>query len=99
MASNAMQLNAKDNVAMALDNLSKGIVAEIACNDGSKSTVTLNEDIPFGFKFAVRPIANGEPILKYGQVIGVASAAINPGTLVHVHNVEGTRGRGDIPNA
>ena len=42
--------------------------------------------IPAGHKVAVRAIVAGEPILRYGQVIGFATAAIAPGEHVHVQN-------------
>ncbi len=42
--------------------------------------------IPAGHKVAVRPIAVGEPVRRYGQIIGFASAPIDPGQHVHVHN-------------
>jgi altronate dehydratase small subunit len=35
-------------------------------------------------------------VLKYGESIGVASSDIQMGQLVHVHNLEGARGRGDL---
>jgi altronate dehydratase small subunit len=53
------------------------------------------EAIEFGHKFAVRPIRGGEDIVKYGEVIGVAVRDITPGQHMHVHNLEGKRGRGD----
>lgn len=43
-----------------------------------------------GFKLARRRIPAGERIIKYGAVIGVATADIAPGHLVHSHNVEST---------
>lgn len=46
------------------------------------------EDIPSGHKVARRDIASGAPVLKYGQVIGIASRAIRAGEHVHTHNVE-----------
>ena len=39
-----------------------------------------------GHKFATAPIAVGEPIRKFGQIIGFASQPIAPGQWVHVHN-------------
>jgi len=42
--------------------------------------------IPFGHKAASRDIAPGEPVIKYGVAIGVASRAIQIGEHVHVHN-------------
>ena len=44
------------------------------------------ERIPAGHKVAVRPIAPGEPVRRYGQIIGFATAAIAPGEHVHVQN-------------
>jgi altronate dehydratase small subunit len=41
-------------------------------------------------------ILKGEAILKYGEVIGEASADIPRGSMVHVHNLAGRRGRGDL---
>ena len=58
--------------------------------------MTVAGPIPSGHKFATRPIAAGALIHKYGQMIGRASAPIATGEHVHVHNVEGIRGRGDL---
>jgi altronate hydrolase len=44
--------------------------------------------IPAGHKVATRPIAKGEPVRKYNQIIGFAAEDIAPGSHVHVHNVE-----------
>jgi altronate hydrolase len=43
--------------------------------------------VAVGHKLAVRPIAAGETIIKYGQPIGTATVAIDQGQHVHVHNV------------
>jgi len=61
--------------------------------------VTALRPIAAGHKIALRPIALGEPIRKYGQVMGRATEAIAAGEHVHVHNVEGLRGRGDLAPA
>lgn len=42
--------------------------------------------VPFGHKAALRSIAAGVPVIKYGVVIGVATTAIETGEHVHVHN-------------
>ena len=44
-------------------------------------------DVPFGHKIALKPIAQGEPVIKYGYSIGVAKQAIAPGEHVHSQNV------------
>ena len=42
--------------------------------------------IPAGHKVAIRPHARGEPVVRYGQIIGFATAPVAPGEHVHVHN-------------
>src|SRR5579875_1920154 len=54
--------------------------------------VIAQERIPAGHKVAVRPHAAGEPIRRYGQIIGFATAPIAPGEHVHTHNI----GMGDF---
>lgn len=46
--------------------------------------VEVRED---GHKYAIRPIANGENVIKYGMPIGRATCDIAVGDHVHVHNV------------
>jgi altronate dehydratase small subunit len=58
-------------------------------------TVVARADIPYGHKVALRAIAKGEQVTKYGLSIGSALEDIQPGDHVHIHNVESNRGRGD----
>ena len=90
----ALRLKDDDDVAVALRALAPGATVRFG-----EAPVVLVSEIPSGHKFAVRAIADGALIRKYGQVIGKACAAIAPGEHVHVHNVEGTRGRGDLAEA
>ena len=94
MPSHALKLNEKDNVATALVAINKGDSVCISCHDG-REMIQAQEDIPFGFKVSVGQIGRGDEIIKYGEIIGRASKNIAPGECVHIHNVEGTRGRGD----
>ncbi len=55
------------------------------------------EEIPAGHKVAVTDMAAGEPVVKYGETIGTATAFIPTGGHTHVQNVESRRGRGDVP--
>lgn len=48
---------------------------------------TVSRDIPAGHKLAVRSVADGEPVHKYGQIIGFARGDIRPGDHVHTHNL------------
>ena len=87
----ALRLKDDDDVAVALRPLAAGSQVRFG-----RLAVTVASDIATGHKFATRPIARGALIRKYGQVIGRASCGIGVGDHVHVHNVEGTRGRGDL---
>jgi len=84
----------RDNVATALQALQPGQVVEIGT-----ATVTVTEAIAPGHKIALRAIAIGEPVIKYGSPMGTASAPIVAGEHVHTHNVASSRGRGDIDPA
>ena len=88
---NALRLKDDDDVAVALRALVPGAAVRFPDAD-----IVAAGDVPSGHKIAVRPIAGGALIRKYGQVIGRAVGAIAPGEHVHIHNVEGTRGRGDL---
>ncbi|MCD6323834.1 MAG: UxaA family hydrolase [Desulfurococcales archaeon] len=90
----ALVIHRRDNVATALTDLSKD--EEVVVDAGGEEIkVTLLDDIPFGHKFAIKEIGMGEYVIKYGEVIGRATAPIKVGEHVHVHNVESLRGRGD----
>lgn len=79
-------LNPKDNIAVALSDLSVG---EEIVQDNLKIRV-LNE-IPRGHKIATNHINKSDGIIKYGERMGHAISEINIGSHVHVHNVLGDR--------
>ena len=80
-----------DNVGTALEALEPGRVIEY-----HGTSVTVRETIPRGHKLALKPLAAGDPIVKYGSSIGIAATDIVPGAHVHTHNVSSERGRGDL---
>lgn len=84
-----LQINPKDNVAVALAPLSSGTAVEL---DGF--SLTLNEDIPQGHKFALKDIKKDEQIIKYGCPIGFAKEDISTGSWVHIQNIR--TGLGDL---
>ena len=88
-------LNDNDNVATAVQVLTKGQKARVRRNR-EEVEILMTEDIPYGHKFAVRDITAGEDILKYGEVIGRATTSIAGGSHAHVQNIESLRGRGDL---
>jgi altronate hydrolase len=87
----AIVISARDNVATALESLDAGRAIPVG-----PATVIAIEPIPRGHKIALRDIAAGDPIVKYGSPIGTASTAIAAGAHVHTHNVASARGRGDL---
>lgn len=85
-------LDAKDNVAVALADISIGEKCIVRLED-TEGELTAAEDIAFGHKIALTYIASGEPIYKYGEEIGRASQTIAQGTWVHTHNLHCQRGQ------
>ena len=86
----AMVLNPRDNVAVALRDLKAGEEVEVT-SGGEVLVVQLLSDVPFGHKFALAEIKKGEQVIKYGEVIGIATRDIKRGEHVHVHNVRSAR--------
>jgi len=90
----AIIMNELDNVATALVSLDVG---KVSVHIGEKSIeIELKEAVLIGHKFSLKYIGKGENVIKYGQIIGKASAPIESGRHVHTHNVESLRGRGDL---
>jgi len=79
----ALRLRPEDDVAVAKAPIRAGTVVTV---DGR--SLTVSADIGRGHKLAIRPLADGASVRKYGQTIGFARGAIREGDLVHVHNVE-----------
>lgn len=71
-------ISPNDSVAVALVALKKGEEAE---------GVVLAEDIEKGHKFALKDIEKGQQVIKYGEVIGRATADIRAGQHIHSHNM------------
>jgi altronate dehydratase small subunit len=88
----AIKMKPIDNVATVVEELRPNDKVSL---EGDKIAIVVSEKIPFGHKFAVQDIAQGETIRKYGESIGVATQNIKTGQHVHVHNLESGRGRGD----
>jgi altronate dehydratase small subunit len=82
-----------DNVGVAVRKIEKG---ETVSDPRERVSLQAKEEIPFGFKVAVRNIEKDAIIYKYGEPIGKATQPIACGQMVHVHNIVGLRGRGDL---
>lgn len=80
--SRAIRLREEDDVAIATGPIPAGCVLSVA--DGG---VVAREPIPMGHKLALRSLAPGQPVRKYGQIIGFASQPIEAGEHIHGHNL------------
>lgn len=83
---NFIKVNDKDNVITLINNHKKGEIID---------NIVLLNNIDKGHKVALDDIKKGEHIIKYGEPIGIASINIKKGEHIHIHNLEGIRGRGD----
>jgi len=81
------RINPQDNVVVALQNLKAGENLQVDSN-----AITLRSDITAGHKVAVKEIAQGENIIKYGFPIGTAACNIAAGDWVHTHNTKSKLG-------
>ena len=76
-------MSPEDNCLIARLELQAGATLAI---DGQ--AVTLAHDIHLGHKVARRDLRAGDQVLRYGAIIGKASAAIAAGAHIHTHNLE-----------
>jgi altronate hydrolase len=86
-ANDVLRLHQRDNVLVALTELAEG---------KRVSDITCMQVIPAGHKVAAMDIADGQPVIKFGQMIGLASRPIKAGEHVHVHNCVFTSAKQDV---
>ena len=87
-----MQMTITDSVATALEMLGINETVDVVLPTQELiDTVIIKQSIPFGHKLAVKSMAKGDSVVKYGETIGQATMAIEPGEYVHVHNVMSNR--------
>jgi altronate hydrolase len=84
-------MSGTESLSIRLHPADNVVVARLALMPGAAlpaEGIAANASIPAGHKMATAPIKAGQPIRKYDQIIGFATADIAPGDHVHVHNVE-----------
>ena len=79
----SIRLHRDDDVVV----LKRPVKAGLAFADTDGRTFTLRTDLLRGHKLATREVRDGEPLRRYGQVIGFARGDIAPGDHVHSHNL------------
>ena len=82
-----LHLHPMDNVAIARVDLHSGIEIEVKTASGERNWLTIRDRIPAGHKVALIHLDSGDPVCRYGEVIGTASKEINPGEHIHTHNL------------
>ncbi len=79
-----LRLAAQDNIAVATAAIEEGVALPVE----NAGTIRLLNSIAVGHKVALRDIASGEKIIKFGCPIGSATQAIGAGEHVHTHNLK-----------
>ena len=87
--SNAIIISPADDVAVAIEPIAAGEAVDYG--PAQAEAFCAREDIPIYHKVAVRDLAAGQKICKYGEHIGEALYASARGSHVHVHNVGSVR--------
>src|SRR3990172_6300913 len=75
-----IRLHPDDDVVIARVEIPAGTLVQ-------RESTRTEAKIPAGHKLATRPVAQGNPVRRYNQIIGFATKAIRPGEHVHVHNL------------
>ena len=87
MSVRAIRIDASDNVAVVVGDVEAG--SRVGLDDGSEVMAT--QPVPRGNKVALTAIAAGDPVVRYGEEIGVATTDIAAGDHVHTHNMGGRK--------
>jgi (2R)-sulfolactate sulfo-lyase subunit alpha len=80
-----------DVVGVAVHDIEPAPSVRGRVQNGEAFEMAVNQPVPLGHKVALRDIPSGEPVVKYGVVIGRATQDIARGDHVHVHNLKGER--------
>ena len=85
--------DAKDTVAVAVvEDIKSGATLNAWIMDDDRTiSVKATQDIPIGHKVALRDMAVGDTVYKYGIDIGKVVAPIKAGEHAHVHNIKTKR--------
>ena len=76
-------LHSKDNCATSLEDIPQGTPIKLL-----EETIVVAQEIQMGHKFALNNINIGDKIIKYGEIIGVATEDIKKGDWIHTHNIK-----------
>jgi len=78
----SIHLNPRDNIRIATRTIDAGVQIQ-----HGGVAVEVRETVGLGHKLAIAAVESGQPVYKYGQIIGFATQRIEPGQWVHSHNL------------
>lgn len=87
----AVMIDGKDSVVISIEEIQKGGIVSFSTPSGENVEFEALSFIPVYHKVAISDIKKDQPILKYGEHIGIASKDIRKGEHVHEQNVESVR--------
>ena len=76
-------IDPRDSVGMVLEPVEAGETV-----DFGTVQITAREPVAMLHKMALRELAPGDTVLKYGACIGYATKTVHPGEHIHVHNLD-----------
>jgi altronate hydrolase len=87
-----MHISLQETATIHLHSTDNIVIAMVPLNaqrtiDAARRRITLNQLVGAGHKIAIEAIAVGEPVRRYGQIIGFATMSIAAGDHVHTHNL------------
>jgi len=92
MIKKAIQIDSNDNVATTTSHGVAGEQIDVLNPNGDIiHEINPSENVNFGHKIALKNFEIDDEIIKYGEIIGVASKPIKLGDWVHTHNVNSAR--------
>src|SRR5215210_4979209 len=89
MKTRHLRIHPRDNVEVALTNLSKGEEVLLQANN---ETIVLTENIPAKHKFTIHYLNEGDDVVMYGVLVGRAVTHIPKGGLITTQNIKHATG-------
>ena len=83
MKNKYLLIDLKDNCATALEDIPQDTKINLI-----DKSFKIHHRIPLGHKFAINNIEKEDYIVKYGEIIGIATENINEGDWIHIHNIK-----------
>ena len=87
MPPRCFQVHPADNVATLLDEVPAAQTPVRVLGAAGATELIAYEPISAAHKIALRDIAPGQPVIKFGVTIGASSSPISAGQWVHLHNL------------